>query len=213
MVFAWEYAGGPSVVSAAAQSPFTNVYADNGKGAAMPASGAYLVEIFDAQTVETASVVHFSVDFRMNEAGGLQRLELGEGPGPKPAVTCFVSDTTFQLSTAGWYLADLVTVTESLSLGTWYNIQLDVDMAGKTCDAQISSLTETVGTGSIALATGWLGTIDSILTDENGPGAAAYDVDNWAVWADPPAVPEPGSLALLATGLIGLLCLGQRKRK
>ena len=47
-------------------------------------------------------------------------------------------------------------------------------------------------------------------TRTTDPDSAGW-IDNYVL--DDPKVPEPGTLVLLATGLIGLLCYAWRKRK
>ncbi len=185
----WGPTGGGMLVDASAQSPNTNVYADNGKGVIMPASDSYIVDLFSPQTAATAPMLYYSVDFRMNEAGAIQRFELGRDAGASDAVTFFANDTNFYItnggSTGGWDYASLDLVTTELSLGTWYNVQLAVDLNARTYTGRISTPTASIGIATKSLIDAWDGTINCVFTDGTGPGSGVYDVDNFAVSTTP----------------------------
>jgi len=187
----WDPAGGGPIVAPVAQSPYTNVYADNGKGAALPAAGAYIVGYFDAQTAASAPMLYYNVDFRIRSTGGFQRFELGANAGGNDAIVFFVDDTTMYITNGGtgsnWDGStdsrDLVT--DSLTANTWYNVQLDVDLAAKTYTGRVSIPGETIAIDTKNIVDGWLGTMNCVFTDDNGPGGSAYDADNFAVSTTP----------------------------
>ena len=185
----WAPVGPDTIVSSAAQSPNTNVYADNGKGAIMPASDSFIVNTFSPQTAATTPMLYYNVDFCMNEVGAIQRFDLGRDAGQSDAVTFFANDTSFFISNGGtyggWDGASLDLVTNDLTLGTWYNVQLAVDLVAKTCSGRISTPTASIGISTKSLIEDWDGTINGIFTDGVGPGQGAYYVDNFAVSTDP----------------------------
>ncbi|MBU4272624.1 MAG: PEP-CTERM sorting domain-containing protein [Planctomycetes bacterium] len=134
---------------------------------------------------------------------------------------------SFLVSSGSSYDASYYTLKRSGSTATWFDAYLSVDTG---------TVTGTLGPGSPGILTG-SGT--NTLKLQAAPGAAwtqlsfsfvpsagatatltlttPYTAGSWAssdVFLDNVRViPEPGTLALLATGLVGLLCYAWRKRK
>lgn len=78
-------------------------------------------------------------------------------------------------------------------------------------DSRIGTQCVSTGTTACLVATGAAQDLDATITALNGSGIFAGG-DISVTIGDAAAVPEPVSLALLGTGLIGLFTLGQRRR-
>ena len=196
----WDYIGGSQLVTAAAQSPYTNAYADNGKGVSFPAADGnlYIVDLFTPTDAATTPMLYYNVDIRVgDDSGGFQRFEIGRDAGASDAVTFFISDTTLTTinggSTGGWINGSQQTITTDLQSGTWYNVQLALDLSSRTYTGSISTPTEAIAIPQSAMNGIWDGTINGVFTDSDGPGNSAYDCDNFAVSTEPFALvgPEP----------------------
>ena len=162
----WDPVGGIHTTTAEAQSPFTNVYPDNGLGASFTSTegNSYLVDFFSPVTADTASTLYYNVDFRVtDDSGAIRRFQIGQGAGVSDALTFFVSDTTFLVCDShygnGGFNSPEV-ITDQLTPGQWYNVQLEVDLASRAYTGVVASPTQSFSIGSRDLLVSWNGTID-----------------------------------------------------
>ena len=191
----WDPVGGTHTVTAEAQSPFTNVYSDNGRGASMTSTGenSYLVDFFSPVTADTAPTLYYNVDFRItDDSGAIRRFQIGQGAGVSDALTFFVSDTTFLVcdnhyGNGGFHSPEVIT--DQLTPGQWYNVQLEVDLANRSYSGVVASHTESFSIGARNLMVSWDGTIDDIHTDNTG----VADVGQFCPFDDSPDTDRHGS--------------------
>lgn len=197
-------------------SPFTNVFPANSKG--MGINGGFDDTIWAAQTGSTTVAadavgkVTMNVDFKnMSEAEGTYSIVVSK-------------DNSYANRTAALHISGLGVWAETTNAnygtslldpvaGTWYNAQLTLDMATNTYSGTITAYGgDTTDISSRSFATE--NAINSIFTlGTVGPTpniTPGHRLDNWVLTY---AVPEPGPIALLATGLISLLAYAWRKRK
>jgi mono/diheme cytochrome c family protein len=185
----WRDSGRPEVV-AAAQSPYTNVYpqrgtvgvrfpgdaADHGIGQALPAAHG---------------VLYVNLDFRNvhKEGDGSYRFYLGHGPGGTPAVEVYADGASLFVRNGA-----KVDAVRPLQPGTWYNLQLTLDLEGKTFAGTAGTPGDLTPFSGKAFAPAWDGTLDYLLIDGRGhlPGTKPlHDVDNVAVRTTPLPAPAP----------------------
>jgi len=76
----------------------------------------------------------------------------------------------------------------------------------------MNSLGYTLHTYSTTFTTTSAGTVRLTLLDQTS-AVSGRDLLSDNIQVNGPAVPEPGMLVLLATGLLGLLCYAWRKRR
>lgn len=200
------YAGG----AAASQSPFTNLFSNNGMGVQM-AGGGYMVGM--TPSLITTGLLNLNVDFRYDtidtpwpnarfafdvtrDAGGVFR-----------ALSISVAAAGVYAEGDGGMGASLFTPV----LATWYNVQLTLDVGASTYSGTI---TPYGGTSVVISPRGFVtqSGINGVYTNNEQPGGGqpagcpAYSVDNFAL----STVPEPATLGLLAFG--GLVLVRRRQR-
>ena len=97
----------------------------------------------------------------------------------------------------------------------WYDVKLDMDFSTETVTLSYRDLTEgdTSWTADSLLTDMPMLTTVKTLTGLSIRGRTGGCLDNYRIFSGTDPIPEPGTLALLATGLIGLLCYAWRKRK
>jgi hypothetical protein len=190
-------------ISEGSQSPYQNLKPPGRHGIHLPNSGAY--NGFGqtlATTWQAAQTPRLfaSFDFRCAsvEAGGdgSWRYYLGHGPGQSAAIELFFNGREF-FRRSGEARDPVM----PLEVGTWYQVQLALDLQAKSYTGTISSV---AGTTSFSgdLASGWDGAIDYTFIDSYGhlPGIKpSLDADNFALSDAPlPAFGAPPAVAAIA---------------
>ncbi|HND51797.1 MAG TPA: DUF1549 domain-containing protein, partial [Pirellulaceae bacterium] len=187
-------------LTSAAQSPFHNHYPDGKLGLRMPNRGEY--DGFGV-TIPPAVVrpdeqgrLHIAFDFRCasQDAGGdgSWRYYIGHGAGPTPAIELFFNGREFYRRSAN----DKSSVAK-IEIGRWYQVQLALDLKGKTYRGKLLS-TESQVEFSGDFAPGWDGTLDYSFIDSYGHIGGvrpALDADNFLISAAPLSPLNPSSPA------------------
>lgn len=116
------------------------------------------------------------------------------------------------LATGDVYIYDAVqgisvdTGVDYNAAGAWNNVVINADMAAGTFTVTVG--TSTSGTQTWVRTVGLTDRIASFaITSEGKPGYGCWD--NVQLYA----IPEPGAIVLLTTGLLGLLCYAWRRGK
>ncbi len=130
--------GAGQTVTAASQSPFTNVFANNGKGTDTPASAGnpFYVNSFAAIPAASAAPLFFNVDFRNNTLdAGDYSITIGKNADGNllTAALHVAGGSVFARSGAGAGTSVL-----NPEPGVWYNAQLTLDMASNTYSGVIT---------------------------------------------------------------------------
>ena len=148
----WLYQG-KIAVTAAAQSPFQNLYAGGRVGASIPAGPeGYQIEqaIHPALTARNASHVYLNLDLRVAGATSQQtgRHGLSLGPvGGAPVVTAWISAESLTLQ-AG----EAMGVPVSLKPGLWQNLQLVLDLEAGTVAGRLGTSGEVIELAPLPVA-------------------------------------------------------------
>ncbi len=189
-------------ISAAAQSPFRNLFPAGALGVRLPNSGAYngfgqtLTNRWQADRTPRLWV---SFDFRVAEvaagADGSWRFYAGHGPGPSPAVELFFNGREFFRRSG-----DAREVVGALRVGEWYQVQLALDLQARSYTGTLSSATERTGFAG-QFAPNWDGSLDYTFIDSYGHLGGvkpALDADNFVFRETP--LPALEAVAAVATG-------------
>jgi hypothetical protein len=176
-------------ISAAAQSPFRNIFPAGSVGVRLPNSGAYNgfgQTLTNRWKVNQTGRLFASFDFRCSSAemggAGSWRFYLGHGPGSSAAVELFFNGNEFFARSA-----EQRDVVRSIRVGDWHQVQLALNLREKTYMGSIATLserTEFVG----QFASGWDGSIDYTFIDSYGHLGGvkpALDADNFAIGETP----------------------------
>ncbi len=194
------------------QSPFTNAYAKNSSGVSVAASAANNTfgQTFADIAADSQATYYLNADFRNNDTNvGRYSISIASGFGAYMPVQMYITGTSVSiLSSTGWSDLGIAPV-----VGTWYNVQLALDLKNYTYSGTI---TPYGGSSYVISSRGLYGThqmINQIFSDsygntENAPG---HDIDNFGLSTT--AIPEPGMVILMSTGIIGLLAYAWKKRK
>jgi len=204
---AW-LAYGPTAasVSPLAQSPFTNVFADNNAGLVLPVkANAFEGAVFRGLTPQTGTaLINMDVQILGSSAEGYYFFIGGTNGSVNVAVgTAFAGNGPLSVWDAA--TGPIHPDNAATAANKWYNITLALDFSA---DTMVSYVTPFGGTTVITPFA-----LDIDMTDVNfiniASSGAANDVvyfDNFAV----SAIPEPTSMALL--GLVGLGLIRRRRR-
>jgi len=173
-------------LAASAQSPFTEVFADNAKGATTAATGGnpHIVGTFSpAISASATGLLYFNADFRNNssETGGYSmEITNASAAAQRSAALYITGNALYADSSSG--PGSAVT---SLSPDTWYNVRLTLDLTHKTYSGTV---TPYGGTSTAIAERSFVNTanpIGCIFTDGGsdpfGGTAPAHDIDNFAL--------------------------------
>lgn len=172
-------------VSAAAQSPYRNIFSGGKLGVQMPNRGEYDglgLTLAHKWSATSNDVLYVAFDFRCGDqkAGGdgSWRYYIGHGSGSSAAVELHFNGSDF--FTRSGVTHDPVA---KLRPGEWHQVQLTLNLKEK---AYTGILATPTGSTRFAgtFATGWDGTIDYTLIDSYGhrPGVRPeIDADNFAI--------------------------------
>ena len=136
---------------------------------------------------KTARHLHVNLDFRtpgpVAAAPGAYRFSLGHGTSGSPAVEVFIGATAVRASDG-----DSPRTIRPIHPGTWYSLRLTLDLKRRTYSGTIGAPGDLTSFSGRSFASGWDGTIDTILIDGRGPAAEirpVLDVDNIAARDEP----------------------------
>jgi hypothetical protein len=191
----WGPVGGGQTVTLESQSPFTNVYANNGKGTDTPATAGnpyYVGEFIPNQIAAGATgKLYFNVDFRntSNTQTGDYSITIGrDADGTALTAGLFVTgNSLFAASSVvgGGAGASILTP----ETGKWYNAQLTLDLTTNTYSGVITregTLAQTLISPRPFITEN---NINDVYTD-GGTGVVAgaapsHFLDNWALSTTP----------------------------
>lgn len=193
----WVYEG-QIAVTTAAQSPFKNLHALGKVGASVPAdAGPYRI----AQAIHrhsSSEVLHVNLDFRVSAPDaartGLHRFALGTH-NAVPAVEVLISSAAISLRQG-----ETVEKLSALKPNQWHNLQLTIDLKGRTVAGRIGTPGDTSEFAGKRLNSDASGAIDSVVFDSLGEKetkSPAIEFDNLGV-QDVPFAPVSTDPPLLA---------------
>lgn len=210
---AWTDGWSGFALTAGAQSPFTNAYANNNQGihAETTQDNHSLIQGFAA--APTTGLLYLNADFRNTGTGsGYYSLASAYEAGVRIASMLTIND-------AGVYATSSTGSGESLLTpvqGKWYNVQLALNLDNQTYSGTITPYGEaSIAISSRSFKYGYAGQtsdINYLFSDSygNSAPAPAHDVDNFGLSTT--QTPEPGSLLLFVTAVAGLVAYAWRKR-
>ncbi len=164
-------------------------------------------------TTLSSDLVRLEAD--VTSAGGVTRLTLYEA-WTGSAFAALKWRQNGEAASQVWFEGlDLDEVTEpAISFSTTaLHLTLDVDLTAKTVKYSYYNLLNPTQNGSTDLGTYTPAFAPWEVMINFGGGDGTRGFDNLMLQTNPPEIPEPSTLALLATGLLGLLCYAWRKRK
>ena len=185
----WMFLDGARV-AATAQSPYANVSGAGTRGVSLPnnsANNAFGQLLPINRRPATHGVVHANLDFRVVDAAnggqGTYRFYMGHGPGVSAAVELFFN--------AGQFFArsgDAVEPIREVKPGTWYQVQLAVDLDARTYSGTVGVPGDLTTFSGKALASNWDGNLDYTFVDgygHLGGNKPASEVDNLIIQDEP----------------------------
>jgi hypothetical protein len=182
LVSPWLFEGRADVVTEA-QSPFKNLTGRSGtSGVRFPGVAAdhrVWQRFWPARSAKTAHQLSVNLDFRTLDAGapGSYRFAVGHGTAGPPAVAIEIGSTTVRAGDGG-----PPRPIRTIRPGTWYNLRLTLDLERRIYSGAVGAPGDVTSFSDRSFATGWDGTIDTVLIDGRGPGPRPpLDIDNIAV--------------------------------
>jgi hypothetical protein len=191
-------------LSTAAQSPFTNAYANNSKGldVSTQSINKYFKQSFTT-TATTGLLLYLNVDFcNVTTGSGQYSIAAAYNTGSGIA-------SLLRISSDGVYLNSDVSSLLTPVTGTWYNVQLTLDMTAKTYSGTVTAY----GGSSVTFSNEPFYTnmssygVNGLFSDYRSSSSSAatpeHYIDNFGLSTTPiSAVPEPCTMALMANGLL-----------
>lgn len=181
---------GSAKIVESAQSPFDNVFPIGTRGIVFPSNAennAFGRPLGVAHTDMTSSALYYNIDFRnlsiAEGGGGAYRFYLGRGPGHSAAVEMAANATNFLVKHGDKYEP-----VRELKRGTWYNLQVTLDLKTKTFSGTVAAPDDSAAFEGKAFTAGWDGVIDYTFVDRYGPGAGAtpaHEIDNLSIDTKP----------------------------
>lgn len=187
----WSHTSGTgNSVEPEAQSSFTNLYANNGKGVNVPgadtSANPYFVGYTSSIGTTSKDVLYFNADFQNTSTGaGAYTMVITNGAqGQERSVALYVTGDTLYAESLGGKQA----VITSLSQNQWYNVRLALDMSNKT----FSGVATQYGGASTIISDRTFyqsdKTINCIYTDTGSSGPvgltgtfASHNIDNFTL--------------------------------
>ena len=131
-------------------------------------------------------MLYYNVDIRVgDDSGGFQRFEIGRDAGASDAVTFFHqrhhADDHQRRVNRRVDNGSQQTITTDLQSGTWYNVQLALDLSAGIYSGSISTPTESLAIPQLAMNGAWTERSTAFSLIRTVPENSAYDCDNFAV--------------------------------
>ena len=146
------------------------------------------------------------------DTNDLNSWSISSSPGA-PAISCPANGCVWTSATDANTIFGISVVADSptfssFALGTIDNESLLLALAGELTDA--GGTVPMVGLQPVGCHEGNANDPGCVL---NGSGPSGADLTGFLTTVPPASAPEPGSIALLGAGLVGLWCCGRRKPK
>ena len=176
----WLYQGNIEV-NLGSQSPFKNLYPRGKVGANIPfGAGEYRIAqaLHPRRSLDDCTTLHVNLDFRVAapEAGtkGLHRFWIGAMPA-SAAVEVLISAESIALRSG-----ETIEVLAALKPVQWHNLQMTLDLKGRTVSGQIGMPGSTTEFSGKRFSPGWAGTMDLVVLDSLGQKETKLP----AIWLD-----------------------------
>ena len=190
------FTAGPNKITTEAQSPFDHVQPIGSQGIRVshgkPTDGVR--QEFSDVTAKKSAVFFFNFDFRNTEAvqgPGGYRFFLARGALQSLAIQMSVDSRQIKITNG-----NQTQVVRDLQPGTWYNVQLKVDLANKTFSGQIGNPGDVVSFNDFAIHPDWDGVLNTFVCDgfgEDQSTSPTRDIDNVIAQLEPFASLEESS--------------------
>ena len=211
----WTYGPGSSLTSDS-QSPFTNAFVKNNSGAHVDASTSDhgVLQSFTEIPATATGMLYLNVDFRNNDSNaGYYTLTVDSDSGVTVTSDLKITGSEVYARSASGFGTSLLTPT----VGTWYNVQLALNLDTDTYSGTITPY----GGSSIAISERSFvqsnTKINNIFSSTYGNivNCPAHDIDNFVLsnTVIPSPIPEPGMMTLLGMAMFSLLAYAWKKRK
>jgi mono/diheme cytochrome c family protein len=208
LVSPWLYEGKIAVTNAA-QSPFKNLYPMGKVGVSVPAgAGEYRIDqaLYPRRTRDNCSLLHVNIDFRVaapeSGAPGVHRFSIG-AMRAAPAVEVLISSEAISLR-----MGETIESLCSLKPDQWHNLQLALDLAGRTVCGRVGMPGSTTEFSDRPFSPGWSGAIELVRFESFGETKTKHpgiEFDNLAVQETPilPVSSEPPFVVAGASEPVG----------
>lgn len=193
------FTAGPNTILAEAQSPFSHVHPAGTRGVRIGVGNVHdgIRQHFGPFKVEDTGRLYFNIDLRnaeIKDRPGAYRLYWGHGALITLAIECSIDAKGLSIRNG-----DKFELVKAMEPGTWYNLQLDVDVAAKKFSGRVGKEGEVAEFANFAFHPQWDGILDTFVSDGIGQTTGAFptrDIDNIA-WSKEP-LPKLGATAVAA---------------